>query len=46
LALLELDWKEAEEVAAIADDLLVPDHVDGRLREMRDPDRPHFFRHR
>jgi len=46
LALLELDWKEAEEVAAIADDLLVPPDVDRRLQEMHDPDRPYFFRHR
>ncbi len=27
LALLEAEWREAEEVAAIADDLLVPERV-------------------
>ena len=35
LALLELDWKEAEEIAAIADGLLVPDGVQERLEEMK-----------
>jgi hypothetical protein len=34
-ALLELDWKEAEEIAAIADQLLVPREVEERLEEMR-----------
>jgi len=34
-ALLELDWKEAEEIAAIADGLLVPREVEARLEEMR-----------
>jgi hypothetical protein len=35
LGLLELDWKEAEEIAAIADGLLVPEGVEERLEEMR-----------
>jgi hypothetical protein len=32
LALLEAAWREAEEIAAIADDLLLPDFVRERLR--------------
>lgn len=32
LALLEAAWREAEEIAAIADDLLLPDFVRNRLR--------------
>ncbi len=36
LALLELDWKEAEEIAAIADGLLVPRVVEERLEKMRE----------
>lgn len=32
LALLEAAWREAEEIAAIADDLLLPDFVRSRLR--------------
>ena len=35
LALLELDWKEAEEIAAIADSLLVPPEVEEQFQEMR-----------
>ena len=35
LALLELDWKEAEEIAAIADGLLVPREVEERLDALR-----------
>ena len=32
LVLLEAAWREAEEIAAIADDLLLPDFVRNRLR--------------
>ncbi len=35
LALLELDWKEAEEVAAIADELLIPTEVERQFEQMR-----------
>jgi hypothetical protein len=35
LALLELEWKEAEELAAIADRLLVPDEVEQQLDALR-----------
>ena len=35
LALLERAWKEAEEIAAIADDLLLPKEVEDRLRKER-----------
>lgn len=35
LALLELDWKEAEEIAAIADSLLVPPEVEEQFQQMR-----------
>ena len=35
LALLELDWKEAEETAAIADSLLIPPEVEERLEGLR-----------
>ena len=35
LALLELDWKEAEEIASIADGLLVPPEVEERLAVLR-----------
>ena len=35
LAVLEAAWKEAEEVAAIADDLLLPEWVRTRWRELR-----------
>ncbi len=34
LAMLEAAWKEAEEIASIADDLLVPDRIRQRLREL------------
>jgi hypothetical protein len=34
LAALERAWKDAEEIAAIADDLLVPDTVWDRLRSL------------
>ena len=37
LALLEAAWRSAEEVAAIADDLLVPDDVSERLGRTRRP---------
>lgn len=41
LALLEAAWRDAEEVASIADDMLVPDTVAERLGELkrRDDDR-------
>jgi hypothetical protein len=39
LALLELAWREAQEIAAIADDLLVPEAVESRLRELRSAQR-------
>ncbi len=35
LFLLEQAWKEAEEVAAIADNLLLPDPVESRFEELR-----------
>lgn len=35
LALLELEWKEAEEIAAIADTLTLPSEVDQQLEELR-----------
>jgi hypothetical protein len=35
LALLEAAWKEAEEIAAIADDMFVPDQMRERLAEMK-----------
>ena len=35
LALLEVAWKEAEEIAAIADNLLLPPDIDERLRKAR-----------
>ena len=35
LALLELEWKEAEEIAAIADRLGMPEEVDAQLEELR-----------
>jgi hypothetical protein len=43
LALLELDWKEAEEIAAIADSLLVAPEVEEQLKELRRGDRPRFY---
>src|SRR5688500_18570386 len=35
LALLEAAWKEAEEIAAIADNLLLPPDIDERVRKAR-----------
>jgi hypothetical protein len=35
LALLELEWKEAEEIAGIADRLGLPQEVDDQLRDLR-----------
>ena len=35
LALLELDWKEAEEIAGIADSLAVPIEVEDRLEQLK-----------
>jgi hypothetical protein len=35
LRLLEAHWREAEEIASIADELLVPAHVHARLNEFR-----------
>lgn len=35
LALLELDWQEAEEIAVIADSLLVPAKVEEQLEQLR-----------
>ena len=35
LALLELDWKEAEEIAGIADGLAVPIEVEDRLEQLK-----------
>jgi hypothetical protein len=35
LALLELAWKEAEEIASISDRLLVPEHVETSLRDLQ-----------
>ncbi len=35
LALLELDWKEAEEIAGIADGLLVPSDVEEKLDDLK-----------
>lgn len=35
LALLELEWKDAEEIAAIADRLTVPEQVDEQLERLR-----------
>jgi len=35
LALLEAAWKEAEEIAAISDDLLVPDETQERLAKLK-----------
>jgi hypothetical protein len=36
LAMLELEWKEAEELAGIADRLGLPEDVDDRLRELHE----------
>ena len=35
LALLETAWQEAEEIAAIADDMFVPDETRARLSELK-----------
>jgi hypothetical protein len=35
LAVLEAAWKEAEEIAAIADDLLVPDEAKRRITALK-----------
>ena len=35
LALLELAWKEAEEIAAIADDLVLPAALDAQLHDLK-----------
>lgn len=35
LALLELAWKEAEEIAAIADTLAIPAQVEEQFEELR-----------
>ena len=35
LAALADEWREAEEIAAIADDLLLPDGVDAGMRRVR-----------
>ncbi len=32
---LEADWREAEEIAALADNLLVPDEIAGRLEDLK-----------
>ena len=37
LHLLEAAWREAEQIAHIADDLLLPDSVDERLARLRSP---------
>jgi hypothetical protein len=37
LALLEAAWRDAEEIAGIADDLLLPDSVRSSVDRMRDP---------
>jgi hypothetical protein len=36
LTLLEAAWRDAEEIAAISDDLLLPDNVKSSLERMRD----------
>jgi hypothetical protein len=40
LAMLEATWREAEEIASIADDLLVPEAVERWLVEVRKAARP------
>ena len=40
LVLLEREWREAEELAAIADDLLFPPHLRQRLGQLRDAASP------
>jgi hypothetical protein len=36
LAELERAWREAEEIATIADDLLIPAKVDERISELKE----------
>jgi hypothetical protein len=36
LALLEAAWRDAEEIAGISDNLLLPDNVQSSLEKMRD----------
>ena len=36
LAELERAWRTAEEIAGIADDLLLPETVDDRVQQLRD----------
>jgi hypothetical protein len=36
LELLELAWEEAEQIAAIADSLAIPDEVEERLKQLRE----------
>jgi hypothetical protein len=35
LAVLEEAWRDAEEIAAIADDMFLPDGTEGRLAALR-----------
>jgi hypothetical protein len=37
LALLESAWKEAEEIAAISDDMFLPEEISQRLAELKKP---------
>ncbi len=39
LAILEAAWREAEEVARIADDLLLPERAESRFEELKRGDR-------
>lgn len=39
LASLERAWREAEEIAAIADNLLVPKHIEARIASAKDSPR-------
>jgi hypothetical protein len=36
LALLEVAWRDAEEIAGIADDMFLPDNVQSSLNRLRD----------
>jgi hypothetical protein len=36
LAVLEAAWREAEEIAAIADDLVLPEGLQDQLRRLRE----------
>ena len=38
LRLLEAEWRRAEEIAAIADDMFVPDATRQRMSELKNPD--------